>query len=244
MSPSRVARPVAQRLALASGNRCAFPGCGSQLWLADRDLLLGEICHVRGDKPGALRHDPTQSDEERHGFGNLLYLCRNHHAEVDNPTAAHTAEELLEMKRRHEASVKPAAPPESIVEQLAGVVGGVGIVGGRNVTSVNQMGGQTAWSITNEGPQPRRITRAAGDDLLEALRTHTPESFQISWMMDAESGELGAVLRDLLQQGGWRMMMEVPGAMLSGGPPRGVIVETSVASAAVDALIGCSDALG
>lgn len=136
-----------------------------------------------------MRHDSAQTDEERHGFGNLLYLCRNHHAEVDNPQAAHTVEELLEMKWRHEATVTPAPlSPESILEQLAG---GVGVVGERNVVGVNQMGGQTAWSITNEGPQPRRTTRAAGDALARTLRAYPAERFRISWMMDAESGGLG-----------------------------------------------------
>lgn len=45
------------------------------------------------------------------------------------------------------------------------------------------------------------------------------------------------MLRDILQQGGWQMTLEVSGAMVSGSPPRGV-VETSVDSPAVDALIG------
>ncbi len=107
----------------------------------------------------------------------------------------------------------------------------------RSVTSHGQMGGQTAWEITNQGPQPRRIYRAAGDALVRKLQEHPPEQFQISWMGDAESSELGAVLRDLLQQGGWQMTMEVSGAMLSGGPPRGVIIETTVDSAAIESFV-------
>lgn len=107
----------------------------------------------------------------------------------------------------------------------------------RSVTSHGQKGGQTAWSITNEGPQPRRIHRAAGDALVNELRKHSPERFQISWMMDAESGDLGEVLQQLLEQGGWQMTRQIAGAMLSGGPPRGVIVETTVDSDAVKAFI-------
>lgn len=103
----------------------------------------------------------------------------------------------------------------------------------RFVTSHGQMGGQTAFNITNEGPQPRRISQPAGYELVEKLQRHAPEQFQISWMQDAESSELGAVLQSLLEQGGWQMTMQVSGAMLSGGPPRGVIVETSVDSDAV-----------
>lgn len=111
------------------------------------------------------------------------------------------------------------------------------IVDNRSVTSHGQMGGQTAFNITNEGPQPRKITHAAGGELVRVLQNHSPEQFQISWMQDAESSELGAVLQNLLEQGGWQMNMQVSGAMLSGGPPRGVIVETTIDSGAVRAFV-------
>lgn len=110
-------------------------------------------------------------------------------------------------------------------------------VDNRSVSSSGQMGGQTAWSITNQGPQPRDISQPTGEELVTALRKHAPEDFQISWMMDAESSELGAMLQGFLEQGGWRMTMQVPGAMLAGGPPRGVIVETTANSEAVNTFV-------
>lgn len=245
MSPSNVAKTVALRLALASGNQCAFPGCGSLFWYSDPDLLLGEICHIKGSRPGAKRYDPDQSNGERHSLHNLVFLCRNHHAEVDNDEETYTVERLQDMKREHEASVEPTAPPpDSTIGQLSGSVGQVRIEGDHNVTSINQMGGQTARSIINEGPQPRRIYRTAGDALVTELRKHSPEHFQISWTMDAESGELGAVLRDLLQQGGRDMKMEVSGAMLSGILPRGVIVETTLDTGGVNTLVEWMSAAG
>lgn len=215
------------------------------MWYSDPALLLGEICHIKGSKPGAKRYDRDQSDEERHSLHNLVFLCRNHHAEVDNDEKTYTVERLQNMKRQHEASVEPTDPPhDSIIDQLSGSVGQVRIEGDHNVTSINQMGGQTARSIVNEGPQPRRIYRTAGGTLVTELRKHYPEQFQISWMMDAESGELGAVLRDLLQQGGWQMITEVSGAMLSGIAPRGVIVETTLDSGGVNALVEWMSAAG
>lgn len=107
----------------------------------------------------------------------------------------------------------------------------------RSVTSHGQTGGQIAWNITNEGPQPRQISQSAGDALVRELQKRDPEQFQISWMQDAESGELGTMLQDLLQQGGWQMTMQVSGAMLSGGPPRGVLVETTKDSEAIDTFV-------
>lgn len=110
-------------------------------------------------------------------------------------------------------------------------------VDNRSVSSSGQMGGQTAWSITNEGPQPREISQSAGDALARELQKYDPERFQISWMMDAESNELGTMLQGLLERSGWQMTMQVPGAMLSGGPPRGVIIETTVDSEAVNTFV-------
>lgn len=238
MSPSNVTRAVALRLALASGNRCAFPGCGSLLWYEDPQLLLGEVCHIKGDKPGAKRFDPAQTDEERHGLDNLVFLCRNHHAEVDNDQETYTSAKLQTMKRDHEAGVVPSSPPpEYVVHQL------VGTTDSYNVTSIGQQGGQTAWSIVNEGPQPRRITRAAGNSLITELGRQSSEHFQISSMSDAESGELAEVLQELLEQAGWQMDMLVQGAMLN-RMPRGVIVETQVDSGGVSALINWLEAAG
>lgn len=238
MSPSDVSRAVAVRLALASGNRCAFPECGSLLWYEDPQLLLGEICHIKGGKPGAKRFDPEQSEEERHSLDNLVFLCRNHHAEVDNDEEAYTAERLRKIKYDHEAGIAPVSvPPEAVVHQL------LGNVGSYNVTSVGQQGGQTAWSIVNEGPQPRRITRTAGNSLVTELRKHAPEHFQISSMADAESGELAEVLQGLLEQAGWQMDMLVQGAMLN-QMPRGVIVETRVDSGGVSAFVNWLEAAG
>lgn len=248
MSAGGVPERTARRLAFASGNRCAFPGCGSPLWVAEHDLLLGEMCHIKGAKPKAKRHDRSQTDEERHGFDNLILLCRNHHVEVDNDDGAFTVEKLLTMKRAHEARVlangEASAPPETVARRLADVVGGAAVTGERSVVSINQMGGQTAHSIVNQGPQPRGVSSAAGEALVAALRRHPPEQYQLSYMMEAESAELGEVLAELLERGGWQQKLLVPGATTSGGPPRGVVVETSVDTPAIDALTGWLEKAG
>jgi hypothetical protein len=48
--------------------------------------ITGEICHIRARNEGGPRFDVTQSEGERHGFENLVLLCRRHHKMVDaNP---------------------------------------------------------------------------------------------------------------------------------------------------------------
>jgi len=99
-----------KRLFAVSGNRCAFPGCPLPLFDLESDTLVGEICHIKAQNPGGERYDPDQSDEERHGFDNLLLLCRAHHKVIDHHPDTYTVEQLLEMKALHQA--RHAGDPE------------------------------------------------------------------------------------------------------------------------------------
>ena len=111
-------------------------------------------------------------------------------------------------------------------------------VDNRSVNSENQMGGQTAWQITNEGPQPRRISPAAGDVLIEELQKYPPEQFIVTPMTDPESSELGDTLRSLLQQGGWQLLSGDLAMGMMSVTPSGVTVETKSESDSVKVLIG------
>lgn len=61
---------VKLRLAFNSYNRFAFPGCGCLLTEEateqDDGVILGEAAHIRGEKLGAARHDPSYV--RRQGF--------------------------------------------------------------------------------------------------------------------------------------------------------------------------------
>ena len=76
-----------QRLYAMSGNRCAFSGCTAPI-IEDSPgmagINMGEICHIRASKAGGERYDPEQSDAERHGYENLILLCRRHHKLIDS----------------------------------------------------------------------------------------------------------------------------------------------------------------
>lgn len=103
--PSKQAR----LLALLSGGRCAFPGCRIELWLGDGagrpTAVLGEIAHIRGEKPSSARHDGSMTPAERNDYANLIYLCPNHHTEIDKNAAQWTTERLHEIKLEHESWV-------------------------------------------------------------------------------------------------------------------------------------------
>ena len=93
-----------------AAGRCAFPGCGAKLCMANAgtsSFTIGEMAHVRGEQPGASRHDPTQTAVERDDYANLILLCPNHHAEIDKPENQNrfSVEVLEQMKVAHEQDV-------------------------------------------------------------------------------------------------------------------------------------------
>jgi tetratricopeptide (TPR) repeat protein len=91
-----------KKLFAVSGNQCAFPGCIQQLVDTETDTVVGEICHIKAQSPKGPRYDPQQTDDERHGFDNLLLLCHNHHKAVDDHPETYTVETLREYKTQRE----------------------------------------------------------------------------------------------------------------------------------------------
>lgn len=69
---------------------------------------IGEMAHIRGEKPGANRHDPAQSGVDRDGYANLVLLCPTHHTVIDKPEnlAAYSVNLLLNMKLQHNKDVE------------------------------------------------------------------------------------------------------------------------------------------
>lgn len=89
-----------KKLFALSGNRCAFPKCTDTI--VNGSTLIGEICHIRAANPGGPRYDSEQSAEDRHGFQNLILLCRNHHKVIDDDIESYTVDRLQKMKSTHE----------------------------------------------------------------------------------------------------------------------------------------------
>lgn len=96
-------------LALRSGGVCAFPGCVRVLY-ADATTespakVRGQIAHIEGSKPGSPRYNPDMPDAESDGIDNLVFLCRDHHADIDNQPESYPPEVIRDFKREHEATV-------------------------------------------------------------------------------------------------------------------------------------------
>ena len=100
--------PIKLILAFRSGNMCAFPGC-SRVLTYDGDLsgpaVIGVAAHIAGDKPGAARYDKSMDDNQRNGFNNLIYLCGDHHTQIDKQELDYSVDKLLQIKANHEQRV-------------------------------------------------------------------------------------------------------------------------------------------
>lgn len=148
--PKEPSRPTMKRLFAVSGNLCAFPKCSTPLVDPQSGSIVGEICHIKGEKPGAARYDPSQTNEQRHGFDNLILLCNVHHKIVDDDDTAYTVECLLQMKQQHESRhTGPSPVNEATAERFITVAISNSTVHGSVITSHGQAGGQTAHTIHN-----------------------------------------------------------------------------------------------
>ena len=93
-----------KRLFAVSRNLCGFPSCEIPL-VEVSGTITGEIAHIRASSPNGPRYDSAQSDEDRHGFGNLILLCARHHTVIDTELDEYPVPVLEKMKREHEAKV-------------------------------------------------------------------------------------------------------------------------------------------
>jgi hypothetical protein len=121
-----------KRLFAVSENRCAFPKCKAEL--VCQGTVVGKICHIKADKPNGPRYDAGQSDEERHGFDNLILMCGTHHTVIDDDEEAYTVQRLTDMKTAHEASAANMSDDQASH-------------GATLLLSYNQSGGITAQSV-------------------------------------------------------------------------------------------------
>jgi hypothetical protein len=95
-----------------AAGRCSFPGCGIRLTvnnaLGVASHTLGEMAHVKGEKPGSSRYDKKQPSRKRDDYTNLILLCPNHHTMIDKKEnlSVYTVGKILQMKERHELHIR------------------------------------------------------------------------------------------------------------------------------------------
>jgi hypothetical protein len=137
--------PTLKRLFAVSGNQCAFPKC--QQTLIEGETVTGKVCHIKGKKKGSARYDENQSDEERHGFENLILMCGRHHDVIDDDEESYSVDRLHRMKAAHESSTGRISEDDAeraatmfINQQVSSVQQSGGITA--NVVNVHNYGGR------------------------------------------------------------------------------------------------------
>lgn len=135
--PTEPSIQTIKRLFGESGNLCAFPKCAQALIC--NSTVLGKVCHIKGRKPGSPRYDATQSDEDRHGYDNLILMCGVHHDVIDKDEESYTVTRLQEIKTAHIEKAANLSEEETDRGAL--------LLFSMPVVSVNQSGGITASSV-------------------------------------------------------------------------------------------------
>lgn len=93
-----------------AAGRCSFKDCHEECIKDatefDEEAVIGIIGHINSDKEDGPRYDPDYPKELLYTYENIMLLCPNHHALVDDQDSTYTAQELREWKKEHEARVK------------------------------------------------------------------------------------------------------------------------------------------
>lgn len=96
---------ILKKLFSLSGNICAFNSCNSKI-IDEFGSIIGEICHIEGEKPSSPRYNSDVTDDERKSFENLILLCPNHHKTIDKNEKIYTVSYLRDIKYLHEKKYK------------------------------------------------------------------------------------------------------------------------------------------
>ncbi|EFE3929091.1 HNH endonuclease [Escherichia coli] len=148
-----------------AAGRCSFPDCKVRLSVEEAaevaPYTIGEMAHIKGNKPGSNRYDEEQSADERDSYENLILLCPTHHTLIDKVENEdkYSVEILHEMKRAHEnfISNRLSAIKLEHIEQL------------KDLISVYMAENYQAWE--QYGPMSDNARKNPHNDQIYALWT-------------------------------------------------------------------------
>ncbi|MBQ6181154.1 MAG: SAVED domain-containing protein [Ruminococcus sp.] len=92
-----------------SAGRCEFDGCNKYIFhdtLTTRKLNASNVAHIVAASPDGPRGDKTRSYLLSDKLENLMLLCPQHHKLIDDYPENYPEELLLEMKKKHEDSIR------------------------------------------------------------------------------------------------------------------------------------------
>lgn len=95
-----------KRLFLKSGGICAFPGCRQELITYPTEEIVGQVCHIVGQKVDGPRGIYEMPVNDRDREDNIVLLCPTHHVIIDRDVDQFTVEVLRDMKASHENWVR------------------------------------------------------------------------------------------------------------------------------------------
>ncbi len=87
-------------------------GCNQELVIdeteSDPSAVIGQMAHIRGERPDAPRYDVSMTEDERRSHKNIILLCPTHHREIDAQPNSYPVDKLLKIKAAHEILIKEA----------------------------------------------------------------------------------------------------------------------------------------
>jgi len=86
-----------------SGLHCSI--CREPCWVDNPNgspTIVAEIAHIRAISQGGPRYDALYPATKLNEYENLILVCKNHHAVIDNQTSTFTVSDLETYKRDHE----------------------------------------------------------------------------------------------------------------------------------------------
>lgn len=121
----RPSSATVKRLFALSHNCCAFPGCDHPIVEPLSQKVVGRICHIKAASEKGPRFDPLQTDEERHGFSNLVVMCPTHHDVIDHDIASYPVSRIEAIKQEHESRFAEPCETElseDVIQQLIAAI--------------------------------------------------------------------------------------------------------------------------
>jgi hypothetical protein len=162
-------------LYLLSGNQCAFPDCKHPI-ITTEGVYVGELCHICAAETGGERFDPTQNNEDRRKFENLMLMCHDHHV-LTNDVAQFPVERMRQLKADHEARFERGLTTlmETASIQITNSTISLGGEGGKAPGAGGGGGGalgpNAQGGAGGSGGEMKAATFRISDDLVE-LRVH------------------------------------------------------------------------
>ena len=102
----RFTKEITRRLAMRSGYRCSRPDCRKFTCGPTEEpgatTVIGEACHITAASSPGPRFDASLSQTQRSHIENGIWLCRNHHKEIDDDEEGFPSGMLREWKRNSE----------------------------------------------------------------------------------------------------------------------------------------------